>query len=116
QFSRRITLADTTIRGVDIAKGTFVLTCLGSANRDAEQWGAGADALDLGRPGAGQHISFGSGRPPRLGAFLGRLDGQAALGEMMRRFPNMDLTVDEPERNNRIVLRGFEHLPVTLGR
>jgi cytochrome P450 len=113
QFSRRITLDDMTIDGHDIEKGTFVMTCLASSNRDEAHWGAGAASFDVGRDAAGLHASFGSGIHHCLGAALARLEGQVALGTFVRRFP-MAALADGAVRNNRIVLRGFERLPVRL--
>jgi cytochrome P450 len=113
QFSRRITLDDMTIDGHDIEKGTFVMTCLASSNRDEAHWGADAPSFDVGRDAAGLHASFGSGIHHCLGAALARLEGQVALGTFVRRFPSATLA-DGAVRNSRIVLRGFDRLPVSL--
>jgi cytochrome P450 len=115
QFSRRITLAPLELDGRVIEPGSFVLTGLGSANHDPAEWGDRADDLDLGRDGAGHHQSFGGGAHYCLGAALARLEGQAALGALVRRFPRMELATDHPQWNGRIVLRGLDRLPVALG-
>jgi cytochrome P450 len=115
QFSRRITLRDTEIGGVGIEAGSFVMTCLGAANRDPGRWGPTADELDLGREGAAGHVSFGSGIHHCLGAALARVEGRAALAALARRFPEMRLVDEPPAWNGRIVLRGLDRLPVTLG-
>lgn len=112
QFSRRVATADLTYGDVVIEEGAFVLTCLGSANRDPARWGPTADALDLSRPGAAQHVSFGSGIHHCLGAALARLEGQEAIGRLVRRFPRIELAADDLRWNGRIVLRGLESLPV----
>ena len=113
QFSRRITLADLDLDGTEIERGSFVMTCLGSANRDAAHWGPSADTLDLARPNAGQHVSFGSGVHHCLGSALARTEAQVAMATLVARFPRIELD-GEPVRNNRIVLRGLDALPVTL--
>lgn len=115
QFSRRITLEDLEIDGVTIDAGSFILTCLGAANHDPAHWGPTADELDLGRPGAAAHLSFGSGIHHCLGAALARVEGRAALTGLVRRFPAMRLVDEPPAWNGRIVLRGLDRLPVTLG-
>lgn len=115
QLSRRITVAPTEIGGKQIEAGTFVLTSLASANRDPAHWGPTADRLDLGREGAGQHLSFGSGSHYCLGASLARLEGQAAIATLVRRFPRLELATDQLTYNGRITLRGLEALPVSLG-
>lgn len=114
QFSRRIAVTDLEVRGVTIEAGSFVLTCLGSANHDPARWGPTADELDLGRPGAAQHVSFGSGVHHCLGASLARVEGRAAVGALVRRFPHLALVDDAPAWNGRIVLRGLDRLPVTI--
>lgn len=112
QNSRRITRRDLVIDGTTIPAGTMVLTILGSANRDPEQWGPTADQLDLSRSGAGQHVAFGSGTHYCLGASLARLEGQVAIGSLVRRLPDLHLTDEPLAYNGRLTLRGLEHLPL----
>jgi cytochrome P450 len=114
QFSRRITTAELEVDGKTIPAGTFTLTCLGSANHDEARWGPSADELDITRPDAGQHMSFGNGIHHCLGSSLARTEAQVAIGSLVRRFPDLELA-GEPERNGRVVLRGLESLPVTVG-
>jgi cytochrome P450 len=114
QFSRRITTADLEVDDSTIPAGTFTLTCLGSANRDRARWGPTADDLDITRADAGHHMSFGNGIHHCLGSSLARTEGQVAIGTLVRRFPDLEL-VGDPERNGRVVLRGLESLPVTVG-
>jgi cytochrome P450 len=114
QFSRRITTGDLDVDGTTVPAGTFILTCLGSANRDEARWGPTAEELDLARADAGQHMSFGNGIHHCLGSSLARTEAQIAIGTLVRRFPDLELA-GEPERNGRVVLRGLETLPVTVG-
>jgi cytochrome P450 len=116
QFSRRVTTAELEFGGQTIEAGVFVLTCLASANRDPAKWGDDGQTLDLARPGAAQHLAFGSGIHHCLGASLARLEGRVAMGTLIRRFPNLEMTTDAPAWNGRLVLRGLDTLPVTLGR
>jgi cytochrome P450 len=113
QFSRRITLQELEVDGTAIPAGSFVLTCLASANHDPERWGPTADALDLTRADAGQHMSFGNGIHHCLGSSLARVEAQVAIGSLVRRFPGLELA-GEPERNGRVVLRGLDSLPVIV--
>jgi cytochrome P450 len=112
QNSRRIATSELELGGVTIPTGTFVLTILGSANRDPEHWGPTADQLDLRRSGAGQHVSFGSGSHYCLGASLARLEGQVAVGTLVRRFPDLGLTDEPLSYNGRLTLRGLARLPL----
>jgi cytochrome P450 len=113
QMSRRITLGATEIAGKPIDKGALVMTCLGAANHDPAHFGANADELDVRRANAIDHVSFGGGFHSCLGAHLARLEGQVAIGTMVRRFADLDLVSPTPEWNGRIVLRGLARLPVT---
>ncbi|WP_421119217.1 cytochrome P450 [Aquihabitans daechungensis] len=113
QFSRRIALEPIEVAGVAIEPGELVMTCLGAANRDPRKFGADAAELRLDRPDAREHVSFGSGVHHCLGAALARLEGQEAIGRLVRRFPDLERAGD-PTHNQRIVLRGYDDLPVSL--
>lgn len=112
QLSRRIAMTELEIGGHHIEPHTLVMTSLASANRDPAKWGPDADDLDLGRPDASQHVSFGSGIHFCLGAALARLEAQVMLGSIVRRFGALEPAGD-PVRNGRITLRGLTSLPVT---
>jgi cytochrome P450 len=114
QMTRRITLAGVDIQGKTIEAGAFVVLVLGSANRDPGHWGDSADALDVGRRDANQHLSFGGGHHYCLGAALARLEAQVAIGTLVRRYPALELD-GSPESNGRINLRGLARLPVRTG-
>ena len=113
QFSRRIMLEPVEMHGNRFEVGDLVMTCLGAANRDPAKFGPDADELRLDRADAREHVSFGSGVHHCLGAALARLEGQEAIGRLVRRFPNIDHS-GAPTHNGRIVLRGYDELPVTL--
>jgi cytochrome P450 len=59
-------------------------------------------------------LSFGGGVHHCLGAALARLEGQVAIGRLIRRFERIEATAD-PEYNGRINLRGLASLPLTVG-
>ncbi len=115
QLSRRIAMTEIELGGETVEPGEMVLTLLGSANHDAGKWGPTADDLDLGREGASTHLSFGSGIHHCLGAALARLEGAEAIPTLARRFPGMELADDRPAWNGRVVLRGLDALPVSVG-
>src|SRR5690606_11450099 len=102
------------IAGRTVPARTFVLAGLASANRDPAQWGPTADQLDLGRADANQHVAFGSGTHFCLGAALARLEGQVAMGRLIRRFPDLAAADPGPAWNGRLNLRGLERLPITF--
>ncbi len=111
QNTRRITLAPLVIEDKEIDSGSFVVLGLASANRDPARWGRTADDLDVARDNASQHVSFGGGHHYCLGSHLARLEGEVAVGRLVRRFPALDLAGD-PVWNGRINLRGMTALPV----
>jgi cytochrome P450 len=115
QFTRRILLEPVEIGGHAIDPGESVMVGLGAANHDPTKFGTDADELDLSRANAREHVSFGNGVHHCLGAALARLEGQTVLGSMARRFPDIELG-GEPSWNGRMILRGMDHLPVSLDR
>ena len=108
----RFTDAPVDVRGVEIPAGELVMLSLGAANRDPRRF-TDPDRLLLRRNDPG-HLAFGYGIHRCLGAFLGRLEAETALGGLIRRFPRIELAADEaslPWRDT-IMLRGLESLPV----
>ncbi|WP_240467985.1 cytochrome P450 [Streptomyces dangxiongensis] len=102
------------IGGVEIPAGELVMLSLGAANRDPRRF-SDPDRLLLRRNDPG-HLAFGHGIHRCLGAFLGRMEAQIALGGVISRFPQMALAVDQADLpwRNTTMLRGLESLPVTL--
>jgi cytochrome P450 len=113
QFTRRVALQDLEYGGRRIPAGSLVLACLGAANRDPARWGETADRVDVARAGAHEHLSFGGGVHHCLGASLARMEGQVALGSLLRRFPRIDLD-GEPVHAPRMALRGLAKLPLVV--
>ena len=113
QFSGRFALESFEIGDRTIDAGSPIMTCLAAANRDPEVF-ADPNRLDLGRPNANQHVSFGGGFHHCLGNALARIEGQVAIGSLVRRLPGLALASDTQQWNGRIVLRGLQSLPVTL--
>jgi cytochrome P450 len=114
QFSRRILLQPLDIDGQKIDAGEFVMTGMGAANRDPDHFGPTAGRLDLTRADANQHLSFSSGIHYCLGAAVARLEAREAVPTLFRRFPGMTLLDDPPAWNGRLILRGLDHLDVSL--
>ena len=112
QLSRRVLLEPVVLDGQELGAGELAITCLGAANHDPTRFGADADALDLRRADAGDHLSFGSGIHHCLGAALARLEGSIAIPRLVRRFPQLELATDTPDWNRRVVLRGLDTLRV----
>ncbi|KJK56408.1 cytochrome P450 [Saccharothrix sp. ST-888] len=111
--SRRITLEPYQVGGYEIPPGSFILASLAAANRDEDFFGPDAAELRIDRENARRHLSFGSGMHLCIGAALARIEGRVAIGELVRRFP--DLSLDgEVEWNGLLSLRGAARLPVRV--
>jgi cytochrome P450 len=115
QFTRRVNRQPLEVGGITIPEASLITLALGSANRDPRKWGPTADILDVARPGANEHVSFGGGSHFCLGNALARLEARVALPKLLRRFPRMEPASTEPAWMHRITLRGVETLPVVLG-
>jgi len=110
----RTLLDDVEIDGTTMPKGSKVLGMIISANRDESVFDR-PDALDLGRD-PNRHLTFAFGKHFCLGNQLARLEGQIALGELVRRFPDMRLAGPREDIRYKPVqaLRGFRSLPMQL--
>jgi cytochrome P450 len=87
---RRQATEEVDIGGVPIPSGAKLLLLLGAANRDPSVF-ADPDRLDIRRPNAREHLSFGIGNHLCLGAPLARLQGKVVLEEVSARFPDLRL-------------------------
>jgi cytochrome P450 len=112
QRTARMTTTEVELAGHRLGKGTMVVTALGAANRDPAQF-AEPDRLDVTRRDV-RHISFGYGIHFCLGAPLARVEGQIALGTLLRRAPGLALAESSPEWRESSVLRGLKRLRVTF--
>jgi cytochrome P450 len=113
QLTDRVATEDCEMGGRRIRRGQLVGVLLGSANRDPARF-ADPDRLDLSRQD-GRHLAFGHGGHFCLGAQLARLEGEVALGALLRRFPDLRGPADPPGWKRSIVLRGPTALPIELG-
>ena len=112
QRTARITSADVELGGRTLPAGSMVVAALGAANRDPAQF-TDPDRLDVNRRDV-RHISFGYGIHFCLGAPLARVEGQIALGTLLRRAPRLALAETSPEWRESSVLRGLKRLRVTF--
>ncbi|MGO9503501.1 MAG: cytochrome P450 [Streptosporangiaceae bacterium] len=110
QLTSRIAY-DTSVAGVPVSPGTEVVTLLGAGNRDPHRFAKPA-TFDPMRPDGGP-LSFGGGAHFCIGAALARLEGAVAFPRLLERFPRI-AAAGQPARRDRLLLRGFETLPVTV--
>jgi cytochrome P450 len=91
----RIAVEDVEIAGVQISAGDAVLPLINAANRDPAVF-EDPEGLRLERR-PNPHLSFGHGIHHCLGAQLGRLELEVALGTLLREMPGLRLAVDEAD-------------------
>jgi cytochrome P450 len=108
----RVAMADLDVAGVRIPQGSVMVALLAGANRDPAVF-ADPDRFDVTRENARDHVSFSAGRHYCLGAALARMEGEVGLRTLFSRYPDLRVERGAVRRSTRI-LRGFEHLPVTL--
>jgi len=112
QLTSRLAIDDVAISGQAVQRGQTVVTLLGAANRDPNQFDQ-PNTFDITRQGADKHIGFGNGVHFCLGAPLARMEGTIVFNQLAQRFPNLALVTDAPKYRPTLVLRGLEALPVT---
>ena len=117
QFTKpRFVRKDIELGGVRLKKDEKIMAMLAAANLDP-QANAHPDKLDLERK-PNRHIAFGTGIHFCLGHQLARLEGTCALKALFRRWPKLELAVDEShiKWRKRPGLKAIEHLPVATPR
>jgi cytochrome P450 len=114
--TERFAREDVAIGQTVIPKGEMVMVVIAAADHDPQRF-ADPDTLDISRAD-NKHLAFGKGIHFCLGAPLARMEGQIAIGTLLRRMPNLRLK-DSPETltwRPGLVLRGLKALPVTFPR
>jgi cytochrome P450 len=106
----RRTLQEVTIRGVTIPPNSSIYLLIGAANRDPAKF-SDPEKLDINRPPA-RSLGFGYGIHFCVGAALARLESQVTFDTILRRLPDLKMTVDTPEFRPNYSLRGLVSLPV----
>lgn len=113
QVTSRVALAEgLELAGVPIPAGSRLILLIGAANRDPARF-PDPDRFDPARP-ANKPLSFGVGAHVCLGNGLARLEAAVAFPRLLARFPRLAPAGTAPTRRDRVVLRGYETLPVRL--
>jgi cytochrome P450 len=109
--SPRYPTEDMVIGNTAIPAGSIVIVGIASANRDPRRFSE-PDMLDVARDSG--HIAFGHGIHRCLGVALAKLEGEIAIGSLLRRFSRIELA-GNLAWHPFPVFRGLVALPVTLG-
>jgi len=98
--------------GETVPEGSVMMFLVGAANRDDRRF-PDSDRFDIRRD-IGQHLTFGYGIHFCLGAALARLEGRIALDEVLNRFPEWDVDLDNARLSPTSTVRGWETLPIVI--
>ena len=80
-------------------------------NRDPKEF-PGPDRTDIARK-PNRHVAFAMGHHVCLGATLARMEGQIAIGKLVRRFPKI-VSAGPPVSMGLARFRGFNSMPVSI--
>ena len=109
----RTATADTEIRGQRIAAGDYLALLYASANRDEDIW-AEPDRFDVLRRQPRPHVAFGFGAHVCLGANLARMEARVLFEELLRVFPDFQVT-GPAVRGKSTLVAIVEELPAVFG-
>lgn len=113
-YMRRTANNDCEIGEKQIKKGDQILMWYASGNRDTEMFDH-ADELDIERPNARNHLSFGFGIHRCMGNRLAELQLRILWEEILARFEKIEIQ-EEPERTFSSFVNGYTRLPVKVRR
>ncbi|WP_344870706.1 cytochrome P450 [Allokutzneria multivorans] len=102
----------TTVGGVPVGAGEWVLVLVGAANRDPARY-ADADAFRLDRRKP-DHLGFSLGPHYCIGASLARLEGSLVFDAVARRLVGAELDEDSLRYRRHVTFRGPERLVVSM--
>jgi len=113
-YMRRTANRDCEVQGKQILAGDQLLMWYISANRDETVFDQ-ADTIDIERPNADRHLSFGYGIHFCMGSRLAELQLRVLWEEILQRFEHIEIQ-DEPERSLSSFVHGYTSLPVRVTR
>jgi hypothetical protein len=105
----RETTCDTTLRGVELPKGTKIFVGIGSANRDERMWPDG-ETFNITRDHVQTHMAFSAGSHYCVGAWVARSELTLSVPRLFEKLPNLHLDETRPPKLWGFVFRG----PITL--
>ena len=109
----RYVTQDVEFHGQTVPAGSAILFIVASANRDDRAF-TDPERFDIHRNGS-PHCSFGYGIHTCIGNVLARLEGRVVLQELLKRFPEWNVDMDNAELLSTSTVRGWETLPAYVG-
>ncbi len=113
-YMRRTATRDVEFGGKQIRKNDQVLMWYLSANQDTDMF-EDAHVLDIERPNADRHLSFGYGIHFCMGSRVAELQLRVLWEEILQRFERIEIQ-DQPERVFSSFVHGYSTLPVQVTR
>ena len=113
-YMRRTATRDCELAGKPIRKHDQLLLWYVSGNRDEDVF-ENANDLDIERPNAARHLSFGWGPHFCMGSRLAELQLRILWEEVLQRFERIEV-LGEPERTLSSFVKGYTYLPVEIKR
>jgi cytochrome P450 len=113
-YMRRTANADCELGGKQIKKNDQILMWYVSGNRDPSVF-ENPDAIDITRPNARSHLSFGFGLHRCMGNRLAELQLRILWEELLARFESIEV-LEEPERAYSSFVKGYTRMPVRVRR
>jgi cytochrome P450 len=111
QLVGRTPVQDIDVNGTTISRDTSVVVLLAAANRDPAQF-VDPDKFDITRH-PNRHLGFGSGVHACLGGPLAKMQGEVALGTLVRRLVDPQLVTDQPPYHDNAV-HALKALPISF--
>jgi cytochrome P450 len=99
--------------GQTVPEGSVMMMLIGAACRDHRQFPPDGDIFDIHREPR-QHLAFSVGTHFCLGSALARLEGRIAIEEILKRFPEWDVDLENAHLSPTSTVRGWEAMPAVL--
>jgi cytochrome P450 len=109
----RYVTRDVELHGQTVPEGSVMMMLIGAAVRDSRQFPPDGEVFDIHREQR-QHLAFSVGTHYCLGSALARLEGRIALEEMLKRFPEWDVDLDNAELSPTSTVRGWDSMPAFI--
>ncbi|WP_166905669.1 cytochrome P450 [Mycobacterium sp. DL440] len=106
----RYVTRDVELHGQTVPEGSVMMMLIGAAVRDSRQFPPDGEVFDIHREQR-QHLAFSVGTHYCLGSALARLEGRIALEEMLKRFPDWDVDLDNAILSPTSTVRGWDSMP-----
>ncbi|MED5813428.1 cytochrome P450 [Mycolicibacterium sp. 050232] len=109
----RYVTRDVEFYGQTVPEGSVMMMLIGAAVRDSRQFPPDGEVFDIHREQR-QHLAFSVGTHYCLGSALARLEGRIALEEMLKRFPEWDVDLDNAVLSPTSTVRGWDSMPAFI--